>query len=155
MTLHKHKQFLQFHRSSLLQCDDGRSLLITQDGQQTDWGLQSMHICNLICDVDRLSTSLYAAVKLLKQFPILHRFCLGPSRLTTNFYQTAVWQCFFTTGKHDPVPTTYPHANVYAIPISRGGSMGAKGAVAPVKPPPQKFKIRPSLAKIFRTLALQ
>ena len=80
------------------------------------------------------------APKTISAHPVLHRFCLGPSRLTTNFYQTAVWQCFFTTGKHDPVPTTYPHANVYAIPISRGGSMGAKGAVAPVKPPPPKVQ---------------
>jgi len=43
---------------------------------------------------------------------------------------------------------------------SRGGSVGDQGAAAPseiVAPPPvapKKFKIRPSLAKIFRKLAL-
>jgi len=99
MTSHKHKQFLQFHRSSLLQCDDGRSLLITQDRQQTDWGQQSMHIhllykiqmtiglsfCVIMCSSN--------APKTILAHPVLRRFYLGPSCLTTKFYQTIVWVC--------------------------------------------------------------
>ena len=120
MTFHKHEQFLQFHRPSLLQCDDGRSLLITQDRQQTDD--RRTEVSNqrtfVYCikyrwQLDRLSASSCAAVMLLNNFgpPVLRRFYLGPSCLTTKFYQTIVWVCdcfllFFTTVKFDPIPTT-------------------------------------------------
>ena len=126
MTSHKHEQSLQFHTSSLLQCDDGRSLLITQDGQQTDdrrTEISNQCIFNyLIC-----GSPFYVMIRSSKAprtilaHPVLHRFfVLGlcyNHKILSDGSVTMFFLCFFTTVKFDPIPTTYPHAKVYAIPI--------------------------------------